>query len=386
MRILLIHNFYQYWGGEDTYVTSVKKLLEGNGHKVYLYSKDSKNIKTFVDKTKAAIGLFYNPWVAKELTKIVKEFKPDVAHFHNVYPLIDATAYRVCKKHKIPIIQHIHNYRFMCPKGMLFRNGKICELCVGKSFPFYSILFGCYHTSRLASLFFSLAFFVHRITGTFRLIDKFIFPSEFVKNYYLKNLNIPENKAVVIPFFVDFSQNESIKIKKKDYFLYIGRLSEEKGIIQLIEVFKTLPEHKLVVIGDGPLRKKVESYKKYKNITLMGFLPRKRIGKYIQTAKAIIISSIWYEVFPFVLLEVIAQNIPILVPDNENFKLIFKYIKNSNIINYYKFRDFDDLKNKIISFDQNARSLEKLKIINFYNPEIHYRILLREYKKMLRNA
>ena len=376
MRIFLIHNFYQYWGGEDTYVTSLKKLLEEKGHKVYLYSKDSKNIKTFWDKIKAAIGLFYSPWVEKELTKIIKGFKPDIAHFHNVYPLIGATAYRVVKKFNIPLIQHVHNYRFMCPKGLLFRNGKICELCLHKKFPFWAIFFSCYHRSRIASLFFSLAFFYHKMIKTFDLIDKFIFPSEFTRDYYLKHLKIPKEKIFFLPYFVDIKPTKN-KIREKDYFLFVGRLSEEKGIIQLLEVFKTLPKIKLVVIGDGPLKSKVEEYRKYKNIIVKGHLPREEIYSYIQKAKAVIISSIWYEVLPNVYLESILQNTLVFMPDNENF---IKMGKNNNLVIKYKFGNFKDLRRKIKHLLKKGVNKYLQKIEEQYLKETHFFKLISLYK------
>ena len=376
MKVLLIHNFYQYWGGEDSYITSLKKLLEEKGNKVYLYSKDSKNIKTFWDKVKAAIGLFYSPWVEKELVKIIEEFKPDIAHFHNVYPLIGATAYRVVKKFHIPIIQHIHNYRFMCPKGLLFRNGKICELCLHKKFPFWAIFFSCYHRSRIASLFFSLAFFYHKMIKTFDLIDKFIFPSEFTRDYYLKNLKIPKEKTFFLPYFVDIKPKKN-KVKEKDYFLFVGRLSEEKGIIQLLEVFKTLPKIKLVVIGDGPLKSKVEEYRKYKNIIVKGHLPREEIYSYIQKAKAVIISSIWYEVLPNVYLESILQNTLVFMPDNENF---IKMGKNNNLVIKYKFGNFKDLRRKIKHLLKKGVNKYLQKIEEQYLKETHFFKLISLYK------
>jgi glycosyltransferase involved in cell wall biosynthesis len=377
MKILLIHNFYQYWGGEDGYVTSLKKLLEEKGNKVYLYSKDSKNIKTFWDKIKATIVLFYNPWIEKELVKIIREFKPDIAHFHNVYPLIGATVYRVVKKFNIPIVQHIHNYRFMCPKGLLFRNGKICELCLNKKFPFWAIFFGCYHQSRIASLFFSLTFFYHKMIKTFDSIDKFIFPSEFTRDYYLKNLKIPKEKTFFLPYFVDIKPTKK-KVKEKDYFLFVGRLSEEKGIIQLLEVFKTLPRIKLVVIGNGPLKGQVEEYRRYKNIIIKGYLPREEIYSYIKKANAMIISSLWYEVLPNVYLESIFQNTPVFIPDNENFRRIEE---NNNLVIKYKFGNFEDLKRKIkifkkYSFKRLLVDLEKYSKINH----------LREIINLIKNS
>ncbi len=385
MKILLIHNFYQSWGGEDTYVTSLKKLLETYHHQVYLYFKDSKTIKRVWDKMRAGISLFYNPWVKKELSKIIKEFKPDIAHFHNVYPLIGATAYRVCKKYNIPIIQHIHNYRFMCPKGILFRNGKICELCVRKNWPFYSIIFGCYHGSRMASLFLSFAFFFHKIIRTFDFIDKFIFPSEFIRDYYLKHLKIYKEKTDLLAFFIDIKPIKR-KVKKGDHFLFVGRLSEEKGIVQLLEVFKTLPEQKLLVIGDGPLKKEVGKYEKYKNITLIGFLPRDIIAGYIKKAKAIIISSLCYEVMPLVSLEALNQNIPVFIPDSDCFRLMFKSIKKSSPLPLYYFRDFEDLKNKIVNISKLKLSKKTLSLREYklrYSSQAHFKLLFNIYKALL---
>ena len=383
MKILIIHNFYQYCGGEDTYVISLKKLLEEKGEKVYLYSKDSKNIKKFWDKVKAVIGLFYNPWVKKELEEIIQKFKPEVAHFHNVYPLIGPTSYRIVKKFNVPIVQHIHNYRFMCPKGILFRNGKICELCLNKKLPFWAIFFGCYHQSKIASLFFSLAFFYHKMIKTFDLIDKIIFPSEFTRDYYIKHLKIPKEKTFFLPYFVDIKPEKN-QVMEKDFFLFVGRLSEEKGIIQLLKVFKTLPKIKLLVIGDGPLRSEVEKYKKYKNIIIKGYLPREEIYPYIKKAKAVIISSIWYEVLPNVYIESILQNTPVFIPDNENFKSI---VKSNNLVIKYKFRDFEDLKIKIIAFNQIKNKKTELKtktgFYNIYNKDKNLKEIIKFFKKQI---
>ena len=382
MKVLLIHNFYQYWGGEDSYVTSLRKLLVEKGHEVYLYSKDSKKIKTFWDKLRTAIGLFYNPWVEKELAKIIEEFKPEVVHFHNVYPLIGATAYWVCKKYNIPIVQHIHNYRFMCPKGILFRNNKICELCLHKRFPFYSILFGCYHRSYLASFFFSLAFYYHNLIKTFDLIDKFIFPSEFIRDYYLKHLKINKEKTVFLPYFVDVKKSDlTKKIKKEDYFLFVGRLSEEKGIIQLLEVFKTLPKIKLVVIGDGPLREEVAHYKKYPNIEILGFLKREKIYDYMRRSKAVIIPYMCYEVGPISYIEAILNKAKVIIFQSENIKIINKNLKLLN----YKVNNFSDLKKIIISINKN-KNHNKEKQVSYrvskliYSKKNHLNNIINQYK------
>lgn len=385
MRILLIHNFYQYWGGEDSYVTSLKELLEKKGHKVYLYSKDSKEIKTIWDKIRAAIGFFYNPWVEKELTKIIKEFKPDIAHFHNIYPLIGPTAYRVCKKFKIPIIQTAHNYRFMCPKGILFRRGKICEFCVKKKFTYPSILYGCYHQSRFASAVFSCSFLFHQLIKSFDLIGAFIFPSEFTRKYYVKNLNLPLSKSYVIPYFVNIDRKSISKGKKGDYFLFVGRLSEEKGIIQLLNVFVTLPQLKLIVIGDGPLRKEVLKNKRYNNIIIKDFLSKKEIYNYMAKALATIIPSLWYETGPLVMIESFAFGTPVIVPELGVFKHVV-IEKKTGI--FYRCDDYKNLKSKLTNFSQHrqlTKNINKQTRREYeikYTSNYHYNSLIRIYKSL----
>jgi len=312
VRVLLIHNYYQYRGGEETYVESLKKLLEENHHEVYFYSKHSNDIKTPWDKIKIAIGLFWNNQIDRELTKIIHDFKPDVAHLNNIYPLIGPSAITTLHNNKIPIIQTIHNYRFMCPKGILFRKGKMCELCIHLKLPFWSIVFGCYHQSRIASLFFSLAYFFHRsLLHTFDKINMFIFPSQFTKKYYQKHLGIPESKTAYLPYFVDIKP-PARPVKKGDYYLFVGRLSEEKGIIELLEIFKNLPEKKLKVIGTGPLQKQVEVYKKYKNIEILGFMKRSNIQPILQRARALIVPSLWYETGPINAIEALVSNTPVI--------------------------------------------------------------------------
>lgn len=337
MKVLLIHNYYQFWGGEDTYVTSLQKLLTDNGHKVYLYTKDSKNIRTFWDKIRTALNLFWNPKMATELNKLILNVKPDVAHFNNVYPLIGATAYWICKKNKIKIVQTIHNYRFMCPKGILFRNGKICELCINKHIFSPAIRFGCYHKSRLASLFYSISFFFHKSMGIFSHIDTYLFPSQFTQRYYQQHFDISKSKSVYLPYFIDLKKTNS-KIKRGSYQLFIGRLSEEKGIIDLLETYKKMPTKELKVIGTGPLQKEVNQYKKYKNIKILGFMTKKKFLPILQKAKSLIVPSKWYEVSPIVILEAIATNTPIVTKKHLEPKFIRSHLtKDFHLIQLLKY-------------------------------------------------
>lgn len=380
MHILLIHNYYKYYGGEESYFHSLIKLLKKNGHRVTIYTKKSEDIKTIWDKIKVATGMFWNINTEKELSIIINKYKPDIAHFNNIYPIISPTSYHVCKKYNIPIVQHIHNYRFVCPKGILFRKGKMCELCVSKKFPFYSIVYGCYHNSRLASLLFSLSFFFHKIIGTFSLIDTFIFPSNFAMNYYQNKLNSFKKKSMVIPHFVMNDKNIKNIPRTRKYFLYVGRLSEEKGIIQLLELFKTLTKMNLVVIGDGPLKKLVKKYKKYTNIKIKYFVENKSIRLYMNQAYATIIPSLFYETGPIIAVESLANKTPVLVPKYGAFDDLLKRKGQASII-YYS--NHNDLKNKIINFSKKA--INTTVIDESFSSDYHYQKLISLYKKLLDN-
>lgn len=326
---------------------SLKKLLEDSKHKVYLYSKHSNDIKTPWDKIRIAFGLFWNPQTDRELTKIIKEFKPDVAHLNNLYPMIGPTAITTLNRNKIRIVQTIHNYRFMCPKGLLFRKGKICELCIHLRLPFWAILFGCYHQSRVASLFFSFAYLFHRsILHTFDKINLFIFPSKFTQIYYQKHLGLNKKISAYLPHFVDIKPPKK-PVKKGDYYLFVGRLSEEKGIIELLEKFKNMPDKKLKVVGTGPLWEQVKAYRKYKNIEICGYVERAKIAPIIQAANALFVSSLWLEVLPISVLEAIQLRIKIVILYNKEL-----------------FKELSELSNEKLDFYSPKPHLSK--IVNLY--------------------
>ena len=370
----MIYNQYLYRGGEDTYIEELINLLENKGHKVIFYSKDSKNIQTLTDKIKTAVGLFFNNKIATELSEIIKKEKPDVAHFHNIYPLIGATAYRICKKFNIPIIQHIHNYRFLCPKANLYRDGKICEICPKNKTLLPAVFFGCYHDSRLATLFFVIAFLFHKLIGSYLFINKYIFPSLFTQKYYQTSLKLKKKHIVYLPYFVEeIPQNiKRPKYAPKKYYLYLGRLVQEKGILRLLQFFKNT-NRKLIVLGDGPLKTKIyEEYKKNTNIILIPHSNKKKVFSYLKYCEALLIPSEWYEVLPLVYLEAVQLNKKIFLTKNNNL-MVNKFSKKSI---YIKPEEYTKYFTK-----NNIRTVQDISVKNKYvlNNKFHYTMLMKIY-------
>lgn len=390
MKILLIHNYYQYRGGEDVYFDALTQLLKTKGHDVYTYTKNSNDLKTLGDRIYTAIGMFWSKAVEKEFIGIIEKFRPDITHFNNIYPLITPIAYNICRKLKIPIVQSVHNYRFICPKATLYRGGEICELCIKKRFYYPSILYGCYHNSRLASFILSSSFlFHHRIKRSFDNIDHFIFHSGFTRNYYLQNFDFLSSKTSMIPHFAAINEKRKKQIVKyKDYFLFVGRLSEEKGIIPLLNLFSVLPRLYLVVIGDGPLRKIIlTKYSRYRNIFIKYFLSQGEIFSFMKKALFTIIPSPCYETGSRAMIESFANRTPVLVPKRGMF---INTVKDGETGLFFQPDNLRDLKEKIIYLWKNQDKIEIMRenvqkeYLSKYTPERHYNKLIRIYCNLVK--
>lgn len=395
MKILIIFNRYRYYGGEIAYVESVTKLLKEKGHEVFSYTKDSSNVDiSTASRILISKDLFYSKKVDRELKEIITRIKPDVAYIQNIFPLINFQAYYTCKRFNIPIVQRMSSYRFMCPKMTLFRDNKICMDCVGKNFFYPAILHKCYNNSRLGSLMFSLSFYYHKLIKTYNLIDLMVFPSEFIRDFYIQHADIRREKTKVIPTFYKEPQNlEKTKnpVFKKNYFLFFGRFSEEKGILELLQLFKVNPNYKLKVVGDGPLIGEVKRYNKYPNIKIIGFLKRERLYKYIQEALFTIIPSKGYDVLPNALIESYANRTGVIAPDRGSFPELISQGKtgylfsdrSSSKFNLIKIiKKVSDDKNLAYKIGLNARSQFTFK----YTGDIHYENLLKAFNMLLRAA
>ena len=388
MKILLVHNYLSDRGGEDRCFDLLVNLLQKKGHTTYKFIKDSKVIETgFTTRVKTAIGMFNSKLIKKELSDVIYEFKPKIVHISNIFPLISQAVYTLCRRSNLPIVQSIHNYRYLCPKATLYRNGSTCELCVKKNFFYPAIKYGCYHNSHLASLIFSTSYVYHQTKNLLNLVDKFIFPAMFARNYYVKYLNIPINKTKVIPNFVEDITCDNKSTKKGNYFLYVGRLSEEKGILNLLEIFSRLPELRLIIIGDGSLKEKVKNYTKFKNISYLGYLSREKLYSYMKRALFTIIPSApLYDFGPLVLMESYANGTPVIAPRSGVF--VERIIDGKTGI-FYDSNDFEDLGSKLLYYQKNKQELLKMGFFarkeyeNKYLSDIYYQALIKTYKEVL---
>src|SRR6266705_1150088 len=313
MRVLIAHNAYRQSGGEDTVVNAERDLLIGAGNEVVEYVRHNREIKAEDVCSNIALGVrtVWSSGSRNELYLLLKKCKPDVVHFHNTFPLISPAAYYACRDLGIPVVQTLHNYRLFCPAAAFFRDGQVCEDCLVKS-RWQAVRHACYRQSRSVSATVAAMLSFHHGYGTWtNLVTCYIALSEFSRATFIE-AGLPPKKIAVKPNFV--VSDPGVGQEQREYAVFLGRLSEEKGIRNLIQAWaKVSRSFTLRVIGDGPLLKEVRSeisHSGFTHIRLDGRLLHQESTTALQGARILILPSKCYENFPVCIAEAFACGTP----------------------------------------------------------------------------
>lgn len=304
MRILFVHNAYQHKGGEDTVLEAEIALLAGRGHVVGCFIRHNDDISR-MSRAGVAIRTFWSNPAAKDFEAQLRSFKPDVVHVHNTFPLISPAIYWVADRLGVPVVQTLHNFRLLCPQAMFLREGKVCEDCLG-NLPWRGALRGCYRESRLQSTVLASMLGVHRGLGTWQnKVTRYVALNEFCRNKFVEG-GLPAERIVVKPNFVDFSP--PIAVDRRD-FLFVGRLSAEKGIDTLVAAAGMVESGSVQVAGTGP---KAGLLNASPNIRALGALSGERVRETMAGALAMVLPSICNESFPRTLVEAFGCGLPVI--------------------------------------------------------------------------
>jgi glycosyltransferase involved in cell wall biosynthesis len=326
--ILIVHNYYQQPGGEDQVFANEAALLEGRGHRVIRYEEHNSRIGNG-NAAGAAVDAVWSSKSARSLTELVRKHKPDVAHFHNTFPLISPAAHYAVQREGVPVVQTLHNYRLLCPNATLFRDGAVCEECVERQSLLPAIRHGCYRGSRRATTAVATMLSVHRAAGTWqREVDVYIAVSEFARRKFIEG-GLPASRIVVKRNFV--APDPGVGAGAGGYAMFAGRLSAEKGIGVLASAWRELSDIPLVVVGEGPLagvfaESSVERLKpvpavathgaapqaEVQGAALLGRQPREKFLSLMSEARVLIFPSVWYEGAPGTIAEAFACGLPVI--------------------------------------------------------------------------
>jgi glycosyltransferase involved in cell wall biosynthesis len=315
VKILVVHNAYQQRGGEDSVVRAEARLLGMNGHAVVRYERHNDELRGrgALGEIGAAVGTVWSLRSFREVRELIGKERPDVAHFHNTFPLISPSAYYACARSGVPVVQTLHNYRLWCPAAKFLRDGKVCEACLGRN-AWPGVVHACYRGSRSATAAAAAMLAVHRRMGSWQTkVDAYIALSEFARRKFIEG-GLPAERIVVKPNFV--AGDLEPKTQPGSYALFVGRLSEEKGPQLLLSAWRSMPTKvPLRIVGDGPLLETLSRQVRASllaEIELAGQRTPDEVRALMHGARFLVFPSVWYEGFPMTIAEAFAGGLPVI--------------------------------------------------------------------------
>lgn len=372
MNILLINKFFYERGGAERVFFNTAEIFKKNKHNVFFFSMEHERNKSYqyekyfvsnVDMKKrenifSDLGKFFRILYSREAKEKLNNFilflesknkKPDIAILHNIYHELSPSILGVLKKHNIKIYLTLHDFFLVCPNYKMYRHSYgICEKC--KTGKYYNCVKNkCVDSSFLGSFSYAFESFFSSKLGFYNKVDKFITPSLFMKNKMIE-WGIPENKLIHVNNPV--LDSDILKIKKENFFLYFGRIAEEKGIDVAISAFSKLPHERLIILGEGPQRENLEkklALLNIKNIEFLGYKNNDEIKRYILKSKATIYPSSWYENQPMSILESFLYKRLVIGSEVGGIKELVGKNERGFL---FKMNDADSLKTKIEEFSK----------------------------------
>jgi glycosyltransferase involved in cell wall biosynthesis len=303
-RVLILHNAYRDYGGEDAVVASEVALLRSRGHEVQVLERHNDETVS-MPRASLAVNTLWSRKAHEAVRRTVAAFQPDVVHVHNTLPLLSPSVYWAAGAQRVPVVQTLHNFRLLCPQATFLRDGKICEDCLGKS-PWRGVVRGCYRDSVAQSAVLATMLQMHRSLGTWqRRVDRYIALNEFCRQKFVQG-GLPADRVAVKPNFVDSPQ---VVQRPRNGLLFVGRLSEEKGVAVLAQAMHLLPGMGLRVAGTGPAGTHLNGMA---GIELLGRLTPQQVLREMATATALVVPSICHETFGLVVVEAFATGTPVI--------------------------------------------------------------------------
>jgi glycosyltransferase involved in cell wall biosynthesis len=311
MNIVMAHNFYQQSGGEDQVFAAEVDLLRRFGHRVETFVLHN-DVVDVMSRAKALAATLWNRESYRAIRDLVHRTGATVVHFHNTFPLISPAGYKAASDAGAAVVQTLHNFRLICPNALLFREGHVCESCIGRTLPWPGVRHKCYRDSRTATGAVATMTAVHRALGTYnRLVDAYIAPSPSARAKLAEG-GLPADRIVLKPHFVD--PDPGLGPGGGGYALFAGRLSNEKGLEVLLDAWKLLGDMlPLKIVGDGPLASLVsDAVSRQPNIEWLGRRSIHDVYDLLGNAFLNVFPSRCYETFGRVAAEAFAKGTPVI--------------------------------------------------------------------------
>ena len=410
MKILMVDKFYFVKGGAERYLFELSKILEARGHRIIPFAMNhpmnfpSSYAEFFVDRVDytpsspwtrvwmsfvALPRMIYSFQARNRLERLIRRTKPDIAHLHMIDHQLSPSILHVLKRYGIPVVQTVHQYKLVCPNYRLYnmRTHRICEKCLDRRY-YHPILERCHMDSALAGCMLAIETVSHKAMKIYeRHVDLFHVPSRFMGGK-LRQGGVDPGKIDHL-FYTIALDDYSPHFDSEDYFVYYGRLAEEKGIPTLLKAMRRVEGSRLLIVGDGPQRKELEFFcetNRLWNVEFLGLRSGEELKSIVARSKFVLVPSEWYDNSPLVIYEAFALGKPVIgsalggIPElveHERTGLLFEAGNSEMLSEHIRFL----LRHPrlIRSLGRNARE----KAEKEFAPRFHYREMMQKYKRLL---
>jgi glycosyltransferase involved in cell wall biosynthesis len=305
MQILIVHSRYRSGpaSGENRVVEDEARLLREAGHHVDVFAPGVGEL-TGIGRIRTAAEAIWSVRATKEVADRIRRSRPAIVHAHNLFPALSPAVLRVANERAATVLT-LHNYRLLCLPGTFLRSGRICEDCLGR-LPWPGVVHGCYQGSVAASGVLATSLQLHQAIGSFRGVHLYVAISEFVRRKHVE-AGMAADRVAVKPHFAWSSPRRE---GPGDFFLYLGRLSPEKGVSTLLEAWRRI-KAKLVIVGNGPDAARLRSLAP-SNAEFWGPVAPGLVSDLLSRSRALIVPSLSHEGAGKVVLEAYAAGVPVL--------------------------------------------------------------------------
>jgi len=405
----MVNKFFFIQGGSERYYFELKKLLEHHGHEVVPFAMQHprnfdtpyetdfvKNIEfndlSPLEKLKHAPDIIsrviYSRQAREAVARLIERVKPDLAHIHMIDHQLSPSILHAFREHGIPVIQTCHQYKLVCPSYLFFiaHKNQICERCIQGNF--YNAVFQkCHKNSLAASALVAAESYIHRFAKIYDIIDIFHAPSRFLGEKLAQG-GYPREK-IRHCFYTINLENYPYHPDASNYFIYYGRLSEEKGLMTLLKAMGQAPETNLYLVGDGPQRPALEAFAKEKRLQHVRFWGRqegKALVSLVQQAQFVVMPSECYDNSPLVIYESFSMGKPVVASTLGGMP---ELVDNGENGLHFKPGDADELAEKIKLLWHDRRLCAKMgraardKALAEFSPEVHYKRMMLFYEEIL---
>jgi glycosyltransferase involved in cell wall biosynthesis len=409
LRILLAHKLFYPGGGPETLLFDSMEKLRAMGHVVIPFSMHHPdNVRTAYQKyfvsgvdydnhsgslwnmANDALRIMFNTEARKKMERLIEDTQPEVAHLHNIYHQLSPSILLPLKKHNVPTVMTLHDFKLVCPNYTFLRDGQVCEECAGRRF-YKAVRHRCVKDSYSKSLISAAELYLHKFLRIYEEnTDRFMVLSRFSQKRFAQ-YGIPSEKMIFLPAPVAIPELQTSSVSKEDaYILFFGRLSEKNGITTLLKAMRYIPKIKLQIAGAGELGSLIQDHvagEKTENISLLGFLSRENLHKKIRNSRFTVFPNHCYHLCPSSVLESFAHGKPVIA---SNLGSVPELVRDGITGLLFEPRDERDLAEKIRCLYENPELADELgknarrKVIRDHSEENYYARLLAVFEKLIR--